>query len=62
MTAIIPAGQGRVLELPGRSAVELLSGAEGGYDVTVRRVTIPPQDGPGRSADRTGTTAARRSC
>jgi hypothetical protein len=45
MTAVIPAGQGRPLALPGRSAVELLSGAEGGYDVTVRRVTIPPEDG-----------------
>jgi mannose-6-phosphate isomerase-like protein (cupin superfamily) len=47
VTAVIPAGQGRVLALPGRSAVELVSGAEGGYDVTARRVTIPPEDGSG---------------
>jgi mannose-6-phosphate isomerase-like protein (cupin superfamily) len=45
VSAVIPAGQGRTLALPGRSAVELVSGAEGGYDVTVRRVTIPPEDG-----------------
>jgi mannose-6-phosphate isomerase-like protein (cupin superfamily) len=45
VTAVIPAGQGRTLDLPGRSAVELISGAEGGYGVTVRRVTIPPEDG-----------------
>ena len=47
MTAVIPAGQGRVLDLPGRSAVELVSGAGGGYGVTVRRVTIPAEDGSG---------------
>ncbi|HUY48087.1 MAG TPA: cupin domain-containing protein [Streptosporangiaceae bacterium] len=45
MTAVIPAGAGRRLALPGRSAIELVSGAEGGYGVTVRRVTIPPEDG-----------------
>lgn len=47
MTDVIAAGGGRVLALPGRSAVELVSGAEGGYDVTVRRVAIPPEDGSG---------------
>ncbi len=50
MTDVIPAGGGRVLALPGRSAVELVSGAEGGYDVTVRRVAIPPEDGSGPPA------------
>lgn len=44
MTAVIPSGGGRQLSLPGRSAAELASGAEGGYGVTVRRVTIPPED------------------
>lgn len=29
--------------LPGRTATELVSAAEGGYDVTVRRVVIPPE-------------------
>jgi mannose-6-phosphate isomerase-like protein (cupin superfamily) len=48
MTAVIPAGGGRQLSLPGRSATELASGAEGGYGVTVRRVRIPPED-PGRA-------------
>jgi mannose-6-phosphate isomerase-like protein (cupin superfamily) len=43
MTAVIPSGGGRQLSLPGRSAAELISGAEGGYGVTVRRVTIPPE-------------------
>lgn len=47
MTDVIAAGGGRVLALPGRSAAELVSRAEGGYDVTVRRVTIPPGDGSG---------------
>lgn len=42
MTAVIRAGSGRPLNLPGRSAVELASAAEGGFGVTVRRVTIPP--------------------
>jgi mannose-6-phosphate isomerase-like protein (cupin superfamily) len=41
MTSVIPAGAGRVLPLPGRTAIELVSGAEGGYPVTVRRVSIP---------------------
>ena len=44
MTAVIAAGGGRRLLLPGRSATELVSAAEGGYGVTVRRVTIPPED------------------
>ena len=47
MTAVIAAGAGRRLSLPGRSAAELVSGAEGGYRVTVRRVTIPPDTGRG---------------
>lgn len=47
MTDVIAAGGGRILALPGRSAVELVSAAEGGYDVTVRRVAIPPEDGSG---------------
>ena len=34
MTAVIPAGQGRVLDLPGRSAVELVSGAGGTWTVS----------------------------
>jgi mannose-6-phosphate isomerase-like protein (cupin superfamily) len=42
MTAVIRAGAGRPLSLPGRTSVELVSAAEGGYGVTVRRVTIPP--------------------
>ncbi|HET9719813.1 MAG TPA: cupin domain-containing protein [Solirubrobacteraceae bacterium] len=33
---------GRSLTLPGRSAIELASGEQGGYETTVRRVTIPP--------------------
>jgi len=43
MTTVIPAGGGRRLALPGRSAIELVSGAEGGYPVTVRQVSIPPE-------------------
>lgn len=43
MTAVIPAGAGRRLALPGRTAIELVSGAEGGYPVTVRQVSIPPE-------------------
>lgn len=43
MTAVIRAGSGRQLSLPGRSAVELASAAEGGFGVTVRRVSIPPE-------------------
>ena len=43
MSAVIRAGAGRQLSLPGRSAVELASAAEGGFGVTVRRVTIPPE-------------------
>ena len=34
MTDVIAAGGGRFLALPGRSAVELVSRDEGGYDVT----------------------------
>lgn len=49
MTAVIRPGEGRVLALPGRTATELVSAAEGGYDVTVRRVVIPPEDAPGAS-------------
>lgn len=45
MSAVIPAGAGRRLTLPGRSATELASAAEGGFGVTVRRVTIPPETG-----------------
>lgn len=45
MTGVIRAGQGRRLTLPGRTATELISAAEGGYRVTVRRVVIPPSDG-----------------
>jgi quercetin dioxygenase-like cupin family protein len=56
VTAVIAAGHGRAMNLPGRSAVELISGAEGGYEVTVRRVTIPPEDGsaPARGPHRHG--------
>ena len=43
MSAVIRAGEGRRLSLPGRSAVELASAAEGGFGVTARRVTIPPE-------------------
>jgi mannose-6-phosphate isomerase-like protein (cupin superfamily) len=42
VTAVIHPGQWHVLSLPGRTATELVSAAEGGYDVTVRRVVIPP--------------------
>jgi mannose-6-phosphate isomerase-like protein (cupin superfamily) len=45
VTAVIRPGQGRVLPLPGRTATELVSAAEGGYEVTVRRVVIPPEAG-----------------
>lgn len=45
MSTVIPAGSGRRLSLPGRAATELASAAEGGYGVTVRRVTIPPEAG-----------------
>jgi mannose-6-phosphate isomerase-like protein (cupin superfamily) len=45
MTAVIRAGEGRRLSLPGRTSIELVSAAEGGYGVTVRRVTIPPETG-----------------
>jgi quercetin dioxygenase-like cupin family protein len=47
MTAVIRPGQGRMLALPGRTATELISGAQGGYDVTVRRVVIPPEGASG---------------
>lgn len=46
MSAVIPSGAGRRLSLPGRTAVELVSGSEGGYGVTVRRVGIPPESLP----------------
>jgi mannose-6-phosphate isomerase-like protein (cupin superfamily) len=58
MTAVIRAGEGRRLSLPGRTSIELVSAAEGGYGVTVRRVTIPPGTGhtsqppPGRGPHR----------
>jgi mannose-6-phosphate isomerase-like protein (cupin superfamily) len=48
MTAVIGPDQGRLLTLPGRTASELISAAAGGYDVTFRRVVIPP-GGPDRS-------------
>jgi quercetin dioxygenase-like cupin family protein len=44
VTAVIRSGGGRPLTLPGRSATELASAAEGGFAVTVRRVAIPPED------------------
>ncbi len=47
MTAVIRPGEGTVLTLPGRTATELVSAAQGGYDVTVRRVVIPPEDSAG---------------
>ena len=62
MTDVIAAGGGRVLALPGRSAVELVSGAEGGYDVTVGGWRSRPRTAPGRPAARIGTTGAQRSC
>ncbi len=49
MTSVIRAGAGRRLSLPGRVATELASAAEGGYGVTVRRVTIPPETGPAQA-------------
>lgn len=45
MTAVVRRGGGRVLALAGRSADELVSGTAGGYGVTLRKVTIPPEDG-----------------
>lgn len=45
MTSVVRAGQGRHLALPGRTATEFVSAAEGGYKVTMRRVVIPPDDG-----------------
>jgi mannose-6-phosphate isomerase-like protein (cupin superfamily) len=47
VTAVIRPGQGRVLPLPGRTATELISAIEGGYDVAVRRVVIPPEGASG---------------
>jgi mannose-6-phosphate isomerase-like protein (cupin superfamily) len=54
VTAVIRAGGGRRLALPGRSAAELASAAEGGFGVTVRRVSIPPEapGGPARGPHR----------
>lgn len=54
MTAVIRPGGGRKLSLPGRSAIELASAAQGGFGVTVRRVSIPPEDprAPARSPHR----------
>lgn len=46
------------LFLPGRQVAELASAAEGGYRVTVRRVTIP-QKVADLGAVRTCTTAKR---
>lgn len=43
VSGVIRAGQGHRLSLPGRTATELISAAEGGYGVTVRRVIIPPE-------------------
>jgi mannose-6-phosphate isomerase-like protein (cupin superfamily) len=45
VTAVIRSGGGRALALAGRSAEELVSGTAGGYGVTLRKVTIPPEDG-----------------
>jgi quercetin dioxygenase-like cupin family protein len=47
VTAVIRPGQGQVLPLAGRTATELVSAAQGGYDVTVRRVVIPPEEAAG---------------
>lgn len=55
MTAVIRAGAGHRLPLPGRTSVELVSAAEGGYGVTVRRVTIPPE--PGHAGGMAGAEA-----
>ena len=68
MTSVIPAGSGRRLSLTGRTAIELVSAAEGGYGVTVRRVTIPPetghdeagQAGPAAQAGRAGARGPHR--
>jgi mannose-6-phosphate isomerase-like protein (cupin superfamily) len=46
VTAVIRPGQGQQLALTGRTATELIPA---GYDVTVRRVVIPPE---GSSAPR----------
>jgi mannose-6-phosphate isomerase-like protein (cupin superfamily) len=45
VTAVVRPGDGRALALAGRSAEELVSLTAGGYGVTLRRVTIPPEDG-----------------
>lgn len=45
MTSVIRAGSGLRLSLPGREVTELASAAAGGYRVTVRKVTIPPETG-----------------
>jgi mannose-6-phosphate isomerase-like protein (cupin superfamily) len=58
MTAVIRAGAGRLLSLPGRTSAELVSAAEGGYGVTVRRVTIPPEPGRARQAPQAGEAGA----
>lgn len=58
MTAVIRAGAGRRLSLPGRTSVELVSAAEGGYGVTVRRVTIPPGSGQAGEAGQAGAGLA----
>lgn len=54
MTRVIPAGDGHQLTLPGRSAVELVPGPAGEGQVTLRKVTIPPQASgtPGRGPHR----------
>jgi mannose-6-phosphate isomerase-like protein (cupin superfamily) len=57
MTAVIRAGAGRRLSLPGRTSVELVSAAEGGYGVTVRRVTIPPAGKAGGAGQRAPAAA-----
>lgn len=41
MIHIIPRGAGRQLDLPGRRSTEVASQAEGGHQLTVRRVEIP---------------------
>lgn len=45
MTRVIPAGAGHQLTLPGRSAEELVPGPAGEGQVTLRKVTIPPERG-----------------
>lgn len=56
MTRVIPSGAGHQLALPGRSAVELVPGPAGEGQVTLRKVTIPPERGraPGRGPHRHG--------